>query len=267
MTPNACGRRLWSSEWYKLFDLNYTCKSTDPNEANDIFAGSNNQFVKTMTWRDRFKKVADHPGVIQLYSSGENVVRQATEGDPGLGQYGTAFNGGVGAWNFQEKSKGTKKTTALVQKGLTQGGWGFNICSVDQITNDPTYCNELTADEAFALHNETLRQSQFFNFTKWLYPDSQQQVNEMLAYAIPALSFGSGGARIDKIFSLNNLRSINMNTYPGSGSNPDWPRERRPDVNPRTGLPRLWRHGDYKDVAYRYVHEFYDEIVTRGLLK
>ena len=90
-------------------------------------------------------------------------------------------------------------------------------------------------------------------------PTTDEEVNGLLAYAIPALSLGAGGAVVDDF--EDGFLATNMNTYPGITSNPDWPDERGPFD---TSNPRYWLHGDYKDVGYLYVYELYDAMVSRG---
>lgn len=98
-----------------------------------------------------------------------------------------------------------------------------------------------------------------------LTPNSNEEVNELLAYAIPALSFGSGGAVVNGFVKTN--KEINMNSYPVADGGFDWPGERPLDRHPITQEPRLWRHSDFKDVAYRYVYKLYDEMAFRGNIK
>jgi hypothetical protein len=207
---------------------------------------------------------------MQFFSSGEDVVRAATEGDPGFDQLGTPFNGGINAWNFQEKSKGLDNLTALLQPGDTQGGWGFRVCDTyyDSIQDEVVtiYCNDfMTPAQAFAQSNSVLRDTPFFRELRTVTPNSDAEVNELLAYAIPALSYGAGGAVV--LTLEDTQKAMDMNTFPISGVGLDWPGERPLDRDPVTQQPRLWHHSDYKDVAYRYVYEVYDEIVYEGALK
>jgi len=266
---NACGRRLWASEWHRLFDPSYTCKSTDINEINYAYPGSADNNNSKLTWRNKFLTVSNNSGVVQFYSSGEDVVRQATEGDPGFNQISALFNGAIDAWNLQEKSKGTKSITASLQTDI-QGGWGFRVCDTyfdpnlgEEIT---IYCDEVTSpDEAFAMRNDLLRQTPFFYEMSTLNPASSEQINELLAYAIPALSYGAGGAVVTSFIPAQ--KTIDMNAYPGSGGNPDWPAERRPFEVNAANEDLYWLHSDFKDVAYRYVYELYIAMVVRGGLK
>jgi len=183
-----------------------------------------------------------------------------------LGQLAVPFNGGINAWNYQEKSKGTQSLTASLQVGEVQGGWGFRVCGTEEDSAGEDmniYCNDvMTPTQAFAQTNTTLRDTPFFYQMQTIAPTTDEEVNKLLAYAIPALSLGAGGEVID-LFIVDD-QQIDMNTYPGLGNDIDWPGERGPfdDVT-----PRFWFHSDFKDVAYLYVYKLYDNIVVRGSLK
>lgn len=267
---NSCGRRLWASEWFRLFKNDYTCHGIGETQTDGQFVGTDVFRRDELKWRDRFSEVTNHPGVMQFFSSGEDVVRAATEGDPGFDQLGTPFNGGINAWNFQEKSKGLDNLTAFLQPGDTQGGWGFRVCDTyyDSIQDEVVtiYCNDfMTPAQAFAQSNSVLRDTPFFRELRTVTPNSDAEVNELLAYAIPALSYGAGGAGIVR-FQTQGVAQ-DMNDYPGSDSNPDWPDERQPFEVNDANEDLYWLHSDFKDVAYRYVYKLYDAMVVRGELK
>jgi len=69
----------------------------------------------------------------------------------------------------------------------------------------------------------------------------------IMGFEIPALSFAAGSTRL-KPFGAEN--STDMNTFTDI-----WPVDRS-DI--------AWRHSDYRDVAYLYTYDVYDNMVTEG---
>ena len=236
------GRRLWSVEWHTLF--------TDKRNA--------------LTWRNRFEKVGKNENVVQYFSSGEDVLRKATAGDP------SDLDGmsGTNAWNIQEKGKGTVEPTAI--GGGSSAGWGFNLCKPPGLLTIRESCSHLTHTEAetfFTASNEALIQAPFFDSfenTELMNPnpvaegivDKSYPYN--LGYEIPALSFAAGGTE-SGIFLLKN-KAIDMNNDMVDDEQA-WPKERGGKVE-----VEKWHHSDFKDVAYRYTYKLFDNLVTEGKL-
>lgn len=246
------GRKLWSTEWYNFFN------------------GTNDK-RKILTWRGRFTDVANNPNVIQYFSSGEEVLQQASYGDPN--DLEPVANGGRNAWNIQEKGKGTSELVAF--GGGSEAGWGFNVtCETDVFGEETCYGNGLlTHDDAqtfFDKLKDELIQTPFFD------PFSNAQLHDVgtteanseavvyrdyprtLAYELPALSFAAGGT-VSSIFALSN-NAIDMNTEMTEMG--IWPTPRLQELG-----SIQWLHSDFKDVAYRYTYKLFDDMTDKGALK
>ncbi len=108
------GRKLWSTEWYRLFSSN----------AED--------HRNKLTWRDIFSPVVNNSNinVVQYYSSGEEVLQAATEGVPwstdSLPYIGES---GRNSWNISEKGKGNRQFAGNIFIGFGRAGWEFRKLS------------------------------------------------------------------------------------------------------------------------------------------
>lgn len=220
--------RLWAAEWYRLFD------------ASD---GRNK-----LSWRNRFGGL---PFVYNFYSSGEDVLNNSTGQIPAPGA--------DRVWALQEMVKGTNHPGALLTLD-SQGGWGFNrIFDIEEAPIDgsiSTY-RPRTPEEADQLTDEQLRVEPFFRRFKdkrLLIADQGSAAAyeyltraKTLAEAIPALSFAVGRNEVGA-FLRNNIDLMTLKD--------GWP-----------SADGRWRHGDAKDVSYRYNHKLYEHWVDLGALK
>jgi hypothetical protein len=235
--------RLWSAQWHELF----------ADTRHDL------------TWRKRFGNLTC---AINYHSTGEEVLENNpactdfTLTDlipiPGLNP-GNPM--GHHAWIAQEQAKGGDVMAAL--RGETsQGGWGFNW-RYDFLTQ------QLTPKLANGLSDSDLRTKSFFkpfNVPELYDPNQDILANnpvlmhKLLAEAIPALSHATGSNPIDyfgvpvTIAGDGNIDLMTMKR----GDNA-WPSVR--------GSTHNWLHGDFRDVAYFYNYNLYDDIVSKGGLK
>ena len=247
---DQAGRRLWSSEWFDLFP--------DTDERSKL------------TWRGRFATVLSRSDVVQFYSTGEEVLRQASEGVPSsltpILDYVPFVDIPIGtnAWNIQEKAKGTSLLAAILA-GNSSAGWGFNETCV---TDDDCVGNgALTHAEAqtfFDKTNDELTEVPFFE------PFDNNGIMDLtvgsdnarishphaLSYEMPALSYAAGGTLINEELSRLN-KAFNMNDIKNG-----WPQER---IN--TYGADDWWHSDFKSVGYLYTHPLFDEMVNRGTMR
>lgn len=75
---------------------------------------------------------------------------------------------------------------------------------------------------------------------------------EMLAEALPAVTRATGSNPLTVFGSRNsNLMALKDG----------WPTGR---PTPDNGSDKPWFHSDFKDVAFRYVHQFYRDLIQKG---
>jgi len=243
-TWQSYDQRLWASNWYQRF------------ESSD---GRNK-----LTWRDRFGSIA---GAYNFFSSGEDVLNNATGTVPGIGA--------ERAWALQEMIKGTGHLGALASLD-SNGGWGFNsnwdnIIGMDPNTGMPITVRRTPA-ETDTITNDELKTQPFFK----LFQDGRlvtanqgsAAANEyltrakVLGDAIPALSFAAGR---NPVLGFED-RNVDLMTM--TNDDEAWPQARLSDPTKVTpeGKGR-WLHGDAKDVAYRYNYLLWKNWVNLGGLK
>jgi hypothetical protein len=227
--------RLWSAEWYKLFD---------PADGRN-----------KLTWRGRFGNIGN---AINFYSSTEDVLQNNPNGQvPGVD-----FNQGTLAWAKQEMEKGS----ALIALATwdSHGGWGFNsnydVVDHYEYTPEPVpIYRRRTPAEADTLTDEQLRSNSFFKRfdDNRLYDASQGSgaANEyntrskILAEGLPALSYATGANSLTPFGAARNVDMMNLKTG-------TWPRGNGE-----------WRHSDFREVAFYFTQQLYQCFITEGELK
>lgn len=234
-------RHLWSIEWHTLF----------PNDER-----------KNLTWRNRFGNVITHPGVVQYYSNGEEVLARDDIGIPVFLEGADGRN----AWSVQEKAKGTDLIAGVLVPGVTSGGWGFGtsyqspIC--DPVFDDCETNEIMNPVTAFSITQDKLKENPFFKpFLNKDLTDAIAGGNEalknfpyILAFEIPALSFAAGSTELD-VFGFKRF-DMNANTT-------GWPFVERKINNGKAS----WFHSDFKDVSYLYTHKVFDDMVRQGKMR
>ena len=252
--------RLWANKWHELF----------PGDSRH-----------DLTWGNRFSSLDSLTAVYNFYSEGEDVVRNA---DTSIwGMIGAQFDElGAYMWALQEMIKGLDGPLGLFAYNVVMpdqhAGWQFNpahdTSSISPGTQPPDPAT------AALLTDEELRTNPLFEpfvavgvreairfpsydgselFAPLGDTDANTQAAQsttqykLLAESIPALSFA---AAANEISSLAPGRNIHM-----EAQRDGWPSSRpsAPDDN--------WLHSDLKNVAYPYITQFYDELVTTGGLE
>ena len=219
------------------------------------------------------------------YSNTEDVLRNGNENNlpkPSVGlkwelpivdvQIASALR--EGAWIRQELAKGGLLMDILGVFGCnSQGGWGFNDSetngwcdSYTDMDNNTKYWLIRPGDATLSrIPTEQLKTKPFF---RWFddhivfdpvrgsaevdpsTPDGHRLQSTLLAEAIPALSFVTGGNPVAAFKDSN----INMTGLRSNG----WPKERNDGSN--NLLKDRWLHSDAWSVAYPYVYRLYDNI-------
>jgi hypothetical protein len=221
---------VWASEWYSLFG------ATDGRHG--------------LTWRGRFGNISQ---AVNYYSSGEDVLNNNEAGGSV-----SLFDAPNRVWVFQEQVKGGILSAILVGVD-SHGGWGFNSFYDVQVGEDeygnPIY-DTMPPEQAALRTNGQLQTNSFF---KRFYLDDLYGTNgsvvaanaevrgKVLAEAIPATSRAAGRNEVNGFFSAN----VDMMTL-------------------KTGWPRSdgnWHHSDFKNVAFPYVHQLFEDLVAEGSLQ
>jgi pimeloyl-ACP methyl ester carboxylesterase len=258
-----------------------------------LFSGNTSDARGNLTWNLRFQNAT--PFIYNFYSSTEDVLA-AYSGDVPTGTANatvTAFDNGIPetlagiyAWVLQEKAKGNGQYYfSSIPVGSNYMGWGFNLEDHywDDLASNGTWvpksASELTpVTTAMLSYAQT---SPFFNngydsygnltgpsWVPSLYINlfgtgsdtAADNRNQLLAEAIPALSLPAGANLINNLPSEgpNNVQ-YNMPTFAvRDGGSYYWPSEL--GIN-SSALPN-WHHSNMREVAYPYLWQFYDQLVT-----
>ena len=256
-------RRLFAADWSKLHSLG--------------------DQRRTYTWSGAFGKVRGLDRAMNCYSSGEDVTNCPTD-MVSASVLATLWAGRAidyGAWKTQELLKGVSGTRSLgaiaMQHG--QGGWGFNPSWRGRyVSHGPTksaggHYERLSPEEAARLSRQQLLPNPFFDpfMESWLHQarparltpllDAPRVRYELLATAIPALSYAAGGQEIPATESTKRIFNFDLEK---SGRSPGrWPTEGHTAKN----KPGRWLHSDFKNVALPFVHPLFSKMVAEASLR
>lgn len=180
----------------------------------------------TLSWRGRFTGIRN---IVNCYSSTEDILANAT------------MNGWGGAWGAQELFKGTAALHLV--PGNCEGGWGYNWkhCGILGMLTDFAKTNMFTASELIAeplfrkFDCDALHSTNVAVITR-------SELDKVISDGIPATSFAAGANAIGtNIFEDFNYQGL---SYPNG-----WPRK---DGD--------WLHSDVHDIAYFYIHDFFEKL-------
>lgn len=147
----------------------------------------------------------------------------------------------------------------------SHGGWKYNHfydIPVDEDEGGYPIYGTMPPDQAALLSNAQLQANSFFGsfYDDDLYgPNGSSLASnsyvraKILAEAVPATSRATGRNEVDEFFTAN----IDLMSFKTG-----WPSIR---VGENSEGP--WFHSDFKNVAYPYVHSFFDDMVLKGGLK
>lgn len=259
----AYQRRLYAAEWAKVQPIG--------------------DQRRTYTWSNAFARVRDLDLTLNCYSPGEDVTNCPTE-TTSASVLAALWSGRAvdyGAWKTQELLKGvgwSRSLGALAMRN-SQGGWGFNpswrgrYVPHGQTKGDGGHFERLTPTEAARLTDQQLAPNPFFNPLKarWLHQarplrpsplvDSPHVRYELLATAIPAMSFAAGAVEIPVRESTKRILNLNLEKE-GRGAG-RWPTEGHGGKN----TPGRWLHSDFKNVALPFVHPLFSRMIAEGSLR
>jgi pimeloyl-ACP methyl ester carboxylesterase len=229
-------KRFGASEWHQLFD-----------------AGDDRS---KLTWRNRFAELPGGITYVNYYSKGEDVLADFEGTFPTVWDTIT-FNLGRNAWVLQEKWKGRPSVIA----GSEHMGWGFNLRDEEYNPKVLLLDNHLNANDANSLitDNGLLKTKPFFTKSD---PKNSQLFssgiidfdfkNELLAFALPALTTPVGGWKGTEISRNNSIVKTDMNSAVGTY----WPRR-----------DNSWIHSDIKEVSLPYIYTVVDDLTVKGGLR
>jgi len=223
----------WSANWFKLFQ-------------------GQNDVRSMMTWRGRFANVVSN--AYNIYSSSDEVFD--TKAGVSIFSDPDIFPGGESpfshyAWQIQELLKGVKgrpfNGAFFGAASTSWAGWGFSLNWIGQHQYSPAEAAEtLQHNPQSLIPNPVFRPNPAFYFH--INNLTTNEINEMLANGIPALSVSVG--RTSSVahaqFGLGNL---DLNT---------------PAMRPNgtTHKDNMWFHNDMKDLPYLQTYKLY-EILTQ----
>ncbi len=222
---------------------------------HELFASSPGDLRAELTWKDRFPSIGP-PFAFNIYSSGDTVL----EVMPQDGNTLTSFSGTSllywlwerYCWQKQELFKGRGSLFPL--GGTNWAGWGKNSAYADAAAANAATDSDLQTEPVFR-KDPSGSSSEPDIFDSGL---NQDEINELLAKGIPALSPPMGRGIGDWDNPDPNLDvNIDMETLKTG-----WGRD--PNDQP---YGNWWLHGDWKKMAYIHTHKLFELIVEEGDLK
>ncbi|MEY3812064.1 MAG: hypothetical protein RI910_10 [Verrucomicrobiota bacterium] len=258
------GRKLYATDWAKLF--------------------SPGDLRRTITWEDCFSRVRSMGIATNFYSLGEDITNSPSS-MVSASVLATLWSGRAidyGAWKTQELLKGVvwSRSIAAIAMERTQGGWGFNPAwrgryvpsgptkstggyyeRMDPITAGRITSAQLTQDPFFRpLYEGCLRGPRLLAPSPIL--DCSNMRYDLLARAIPAITFAAGAAPVPPTDSGAQVVNFNLETL-GRTDPKQWPTE----GHGATRLAGRWLHSDFKNVALPYVTPFYAQMIKSAALR
>ena len=243
----------WASRWHELFPTN--------------------DMRNQLTWKNRFADVPQRTELYNWYSSGDEVLAVFDTPDAdGSGKI-TIKPFGVGgsrihSWQKQERFKGRWGQSILGGwAGTSEMGWGFSSQGYYEDGTPPLY--QMVVDpanlqnyvivrtfpygtnDAANASSDQLRIDPVFNHDppKILSGNLlRQDVDELLARGVPALSGPVGSMAIPSVNSAVNENLNGFSTVSG------WPRTNEPTFSG-------WRHSDIKNIALPFVFPAFHQLV------
>jgi hypothetical protein len=258
------GLRLYAADWAKLF--------------------APGDFRRTLTWEQCFSRVRTLGIATSFYSPGEDVTNCPTD-MVSASVLATLWSGRAidyGAWKTQELLKGVgwSRSIAAIAMERTQGGWGFNPAWRGRyVPNGHTrstggYYERMDPTTAGRITSAQLTQDPFFRplnegclrGPRLLAPspilDCANMRYDLLARAIPAMSFAAGASAVPPTDSGPQVVNFNLETL-GRTDPKQWPTEGH-ESKQMTGR---WLHSDFKNVALPYVTPLYTHMIKTAALR
>ncbi len=219
-TWQAYSNRLWSTEWYQLFD------SSDGRSQ--------------LTWRNRFGNI---PQAIKYYSSGEDILNNNNPPEE------MVVPGANKAWVFQEQIKGGVYP-AILWGVESHGGWGINSTHYYWVHEPEDTVGIATNELEIYSFFKPFHLDDLYGTNGSAVATNYEVRSKLLAEGLPAISRATGRNPISLTFD-ENADPMDFKT--------GWPTNRLSENNEGP-----WHHGDFRDVAFLYVHSLFEDIVSQG---
>jgi hypothetical protein len=258
-------QRLFAANWYDLFD------ETDNR--------------RKLTWKDLFNPPppdSEPDNQLKLlsvaynfYSPTDHVVENADDSEE-FGDWdniwSSATDAGRHAWVSQEIGKGGQNLLAKPSFHDNNGGWRFsdNYLSLHLLPFPhsgpftPERASQQISDEQLKtkpFHLEFLHAGLYDPARGSGTAGETLKRLELLATGIPAMSYAVAVNPLD-VFEVTELNPVlkNFNMAASLKSDGVWPTHKY--QNNRED----WLHGDFKDVAFQYLHPMYQKMIDLGKL-
>ncbi|MCF7761334.1 MAG: alpha/beta hydrolase [Cephaloticoccus sp.] len=240
----ARDRVFYAANWHELF-------ATTPDD-------NRNQ----LSWKNRFSSVL--PKAYNFYSNGEDVVENPRSSSSNvISDMLVQWNVSRGAWGHQEFIKGAN----VLSSGLgslafsrVQAGWNwnYNVYGSAPAPIDDTVKEELVVSPTFERfrENDLMDPDPVIASLKAAEPKVQY---DLLARALPALSYAAAANRITALDEFEPQRNFNMEQL-GRTEN-QWPIDGHEKDNEAVGR---WLHSDLKNVALPYVYQLFEAMIAKG---
>ena len=229
----------WASNWHKLF-------KDDENDDRRLLG-----------WPGRFKDVSQY--AVNFYSTGDEVLELKENNNielwtgvtSGFRQY---------AWQHQELWKG--RTYGEYLGGTTWSGWNIDESFV--------VLDKISVSTAQQMTDEDFKTNTVF----YCYPSSMNSTNisllvraAHLTMGIPALAKATGVSSLSPVVLPNNNFDLNQTEKQSLDNNVSELINRPNEWPTRAKWKSRWLHSDIKDVAYFYIFNLFNQIITKGNLK
>ncbi len=241
----------WSARWHELF-------ASDPaDDRNEL------------KWKNQFTDILTKTTVYNYYSSGDEVF-ELSKGVPGMLtgamhldwpvidtqfpylHFGDVFSLTIArhSWQKQECLKGINFVA-----GTTTAGWAFQ-CDKSGLIGGGERCYSPAAATNLVVNGVVALNAVFKRKPDEMFQPSiaQSKQDEIIAFAIPALSPAVGSVLID---NCSNVDVNEESDSPNSLRINSWGRS-----DPAYG--DRWLHSDIKDMAYYYVYKLFLDIRAKG---
>ena len=241
-----------ADNWLVHVGWQYYAPRTWTSTRYQLFLGLHDG-LSGLTWRNRFANVRNRTTVFNYFDSEDEVFELL----PGTPDALDGNNLNHHAWQKQELYKGRMGTDPLAGwAGTMETGWGFSTFGLfDSVPRLLPY----TAHQANTASLDRLREDpvhlHYTSFMVFTNDFTGIGIDSYLSRGVPALSPAVGNTSV-AVFGEES------NNFDLAEKKQEWPQNR-----PNNKYEDRWQHSDIHNVAYRYTHKAFKDIVDKGGLK